>query len=195
MRIRTLQIVLTIVLFGSVVISKQQKPQESDSTSEPQTVTLYSPTDRTKDVPDESWACFSFNLGTYARCASKDADLVYGFFRKGLDDWFRLMHYADAQTVMNDLGELSWTKAFKVPKLEPLPELKPGKTRKIVIGGEDGIFETKLSAPVWLGHIYALHVKKTDSDFYVLFRVEDFAANQYCKIIWKRIPDPAKKTK
>lgn len=42
-----------------------------------------------------------------------------------------------------------------------------------------------------VGHMYVIRVVDNDSDFYVLFRVEEIVRGDNCTISWKRIPPPA----
>ena len=41
-----------------------------------------------------------------------------------------------------------------------------------------------------VGHMYVIRVVDNDSDFYVLFRVEEIVRGERCTISWKRIPPP-----
>jgi hypothetical protein len=66
--------------------------------------------------------------------AVPDCQLRYGSLYAGNDwDWFESAAGEGNRTVIKDLGLLSWADAFKVPFVEPLPKLKPGEQRHIVV--------------------------------------------------------------
>ena len=157
-------------------------------------VTLYAP--RALGRHDEGKACFSFKSGTLKEETKNGQwDLGYGFASIGGDDWFILRSATQTRTVIKDLGELKWTDSFTVPVLEPLPKLREGEARSITVDssadtGKKWAQTTNIMAKVVVGHIYVLRIKDPRSDFYVLFRVEDFKQREYCTISWKQTPMP-----
>jgi hypothetical protein len=156
-------------------------------------VTLYSP--RATGTYDEGNACFSFKSGALKKSANGRWDLGYGFANLGGEDWFILWSAPQTRTVIKDLGELKWTDSFTTPVLEPLPKLREGESRSITVDtsadtGKKWEKSTNIMAKVVVGHIYVVRVKDPRSDFYVLFRVEDFKTGEYCTITWKRVPMP-----
>jgi hypothetical protein len=160
-----------------------------------QTVTLYPPYDKNTDKYNESRACFDFKSG--ALKSGRYWTLAYGFIAIGNEDWFILNTSEEGRTVIRDLGELKWSDSFKVPALEPLPALAKGERRHVTVDNSADTHkkwasETQIHAKVIVGHIYVVHVKNNWSDFYALFRVEDFEQGERCTISWKLIPTPEK---
>ena len=156
-------------------------------------VTLYPP--RVAGTHYEGDACFSFKVGALKKHANGQWDLGYGFANIGGNDWFILWSAPQTRTVIKDLGELKWTDSFTVPVLQPLPKIREGETRHITVDasaktGKQWEQTTNIMAKVVVGHMYLVRVKDPRSDFYVLFRVEDFKQREYCTITWKRTPMP-----
>ena len=156
-------------------------------------VTLYAP--RATGTYNEGNSCFSFKAGVLKKHANGQWDLGYGFANIGGDDWFILRSSTQTRTVIKDLGELTWTDSFTIPVLQPLPKLREDETRSITVDasadtGKKWEKTTNIMAKVVVGHIYVVRVKDPRSDFYVLFRVEDFKQREYCTITWKLTPMP-----
>ncbi len=158
-----------------------------------QVVTLHSSIAHNHDA---SRSFFDFERGE--RGTKDKWDLIYGNTRMGDDhDWFSASTAKDNRSLIRDLGELNWTDLYEVPIIEPLPELKEGQNRSITIDASadtgkawaknNGIFVKAI-----VGHLYAMHVKDKDSDFYVLFRVENIERGKSCTISWQLIATPQK---
>ena len=81
----------------------------------------------------------------------------------------------DDRSRIRDLGEHTWTKTFAVPTLAAYEEPEREPSVKAVEG-----------------HIYLVHARDTDSDLYVLFRVEKLIPGERVEISWKIIPKPKK---
>ena len=197
MKIKLIYVSLMLTLFVSNVNSKDSRVQQNNSSSLPQTITLYTPQDKTTGKYDESRACFSFKFGTNKRPNSTDWDLGYGFIRIGDEDWLRVSTIGDSRSVIKDLGKFGWSDSFRVPVLEPLPELKAGENRRITIDSSADTHKawkesTDIFAKAEVEHMYVVHVKDKERDFYVLFRVEELGQEEYCKISWKRVATPEK---
>ena len=161
------------------------------STPLQQTITLYAPL---KYNHDFSRATFSFERA--ARATNNEWDLLYGNTYIGDDhDWFSASTANDNRSLIRDLGALSWSDSYKVPVITPLPQLEEGKTRTITVDSsgdtgkawaeKNGVFVKAV-----VGHMYAMHVKDNDSEFYVLFRVESLERGDNCTISWQMIPSP-----
>jgi hypothetical protein len=163
--------------------------------SDLQTVTLYPPRDKATGKYDESRACFDFKSGALKQ--GRSWSLGYGFMAINDQDWFILQNSRENRTVIRDLGELKWSDSFEIPEMEPLPRLPEGERRSVVIDSsadthQQWASETRIHAKVAVGHIYLIRVKDDESDFYVLFRVEEFRQQERCAISWKRIRSPEK---
>ena len=184
MRMRKLFMVLIVAACVSNVFAAEEPEGQ---------VTLYPP--RASGTYNEGNSCFSFKAGALKKHANGQWDLGYGFANLGGNDWFILWSAPQTRTVIKDLGELKWTDSFTVPVLEPLPKLREGESRSITVDasadtGKKWAKSTNIMAKVVVGHIYVVRVKDPRSDFYVLFRVDDFQQRQYCTITWKRVPMP-----
>jgi hypothetical protein len=124
--------------------------------------------------------------------------LGYGFASIGGEDWLKVgTTTANKRSVMKELGKYGWTDGFKIPALEPLPELKQGERRQITVNSSAGTHQdwaktTSHFVKARGGYMYVVHVKDEEADFYVLFRVEEIEQGEHCTISWKRIPTPEK---
>jgi hypothetical protein len=197
MKSKLICVLLMLILSASIVSGQSKPPQQSDITSLPQTVTLYSPHDKATVNSGYTRACFSFKLGTSKRSNSTDWELGYGLLQIGNEDWFSVSGIDGARSVIEDLGKLGWSDPFKVPVLEPLPELKEGEKRQITVDASGDTHEawkksTKIFARAEVDHMYVVHVKDRQSDFYAMFHLEQLEQGKYCTISWKRVPTPEK---
>lgn len=174
---------LIIVLCVTSAIGKGNPAQ--------QMATLYS-LNKYKDTPSRAM----FNFERRSQGTDNNWDLLYGSLSIGDDlDWFSASNAQDSRSLIRDLGELSWSDSYKVPVITPLPKLKEGKTREITVdsSGDTGKAWAKnngVFVKAIVGHMYAMHVKDTDSDFYVLFRVESIERGDNCTISWQIAPSP-----
>lgn len=161
------------------------------------TVTLYPPLDPTTKKYDEGRSCFSFKLGLLKEVTkdNNDWDIGYGFVAIDNQGWFRLHFAAENRSAIKDLGSHNWDEPVSVPVLAPRPPLEKGKEEHIAIDASADTHKTwakntQIFAKVVLGHMYLIHVKDDTTDFYVMFRVEEFEQHKYCKISWRPIPAP-----
>ncbi|MEW6212323.1 MAG: hypothetical protein AB1631_28610 [Acidobacteriota bacterium] len=182
-------------LFAKVFFAFALLISNAIAQTEVQTVTLYPPRDKVTGKYDESRACFDFKSG--ALKTGRYWTLGYGFMAISNQDWFILQSSSQSRSVIKDLGELKWEDSFEIPALEPLPVLPAGERRSVVIDSsadthKQWASETRIHAKVAAGHIYLIRVKDDESDFYVLFRVEEFKRQERCAISWKRIQSPEK---
>ena len=101
--------------------------------------TLYSP-NKYRNESRES--CLDFKTGATApRTANARCDVLYGNLYAGGDlDWFQSSSDRGSRSAIRDLGLLSWSEAFRVPVVPPLPKLLPGQQRMVTIdtSGADG---------------------------------------------------------
>lgn len=166
-----------------------------DDSQAVQVVTLLSNRTQKNQGNDESRACFSFKRGARPAGTGDQWDLGFGFMAINDEDWFILSQLRESRSVIRDLGELKWTDAYQVPSLKPLPALADGQQRQITVDasadtGRQWAATTTIFAKVIAGHLYALHIKDQESDFYVLFRVEQFERGGSCTFSWKPTPSP-----
>ena len=163
-----------------------------------QRITLRPPYDKARTNYDETRACLSFKSGRNKLPNSTDWDLGYGFLNMSDEDWFMVGTIdRDKRSVMKELGKYDWSDSFNVPVLQPLPELKEGQTRTIGVDSSGDTHKpwaqsTSDFAKAKVGYMYLVHVKDAQSDFYVLFRVEEMVQRERCTITWARIPDPVR---
>jgi hypothetical protein len=188
--------VLIVVLCVSTLISRSETVQQENPMIVPQTVMLYLPGDKATGEYDETKACFSFKLGRKKLPNSTDWDLGYGFLTIANEDWLMVgTTGTDKRSVIKELGAYKWSDTFETPVLEPLPELKKGERRQITVDSSADTHQqwaksTSYFVKSTVGHMYLVHVKDNDSDFYVLFRIAELEQGDHGTISWKRIPTP-----
>lgn len=204
-RLPTMFLVSVVVWTSSIVPGRSDTNQQTTGDGVPENFTLYPPRDKLTGKYDETRACFSFKLGANKLPNSTDPpafsdwDLGYGFMRISNEDWLTVSSGRDQRSVMKELGRYSWSDSFNVPVLEPLPRLLEGETRHITIDSSADTHaawatSTTHFAKAKVGHMYLMHVKDEEADFYVLFRVEQLEQGEQCTISWKRIPTPERKS-
>lgn len=160
-----------------------------------QSVTLYAPLAPKYDF---SRSFFDFEQAKFGE--PKKFDLLYGNMRIAGDfDWIGASTAIDNRSLIRDLGELNWTDIYKVPVIEPLPALKEGQKRTIILdssglNGKAWAKNNGIFVKAVIGHLYAMHVKDSDSDYYILFRVENIERGDNCTISWEWTPTPEKET-
>jgi hypothetical protein len=198
MRIRFAAMLVPLMLCGASTISRGDTLHEGITTPARQTVTLYPPHDKATGKYDETRACFSFKLGRNKLPNSTDWDLGYGFASINNEDWLIVgTSRTDKRSAMKELGEYKWSDAFEIPALEPLPELKEGERRQTTVDSSADTHQkwaksTNQLAKANAGHMYLIHVKDDQADFYLLFRVEEIEQRDHCTISWSQIPTPDK---
>lgn len=198
-------LLVVVVVWGSGVVDGRSEPsQQTYSDGVPESFTLYPPRDKQTAKYDETRSCFSFKMGANKLPNSidppevSDWDLGYGFMRISNEDWLIVSAGPNKRSVMKELGQHNWSDAFNVPVLEPLPRLLEGEKRHITVDSSADTHaawakSTTHFAKAKVGHMYVMHVKDEEADFYVLFRVEQLEQGEQCTISWKRIPTPERK--
>lgn len=164
--------------------------------TEPQQVTLFS---RIKH-PDESKgygkAAFSFLHGVRSdavlEVAHNSYELLYGNYSlNGDTDWFTVSMITDDRSRIKDLGEMNWSDVLYIPVLPA--SLEPHKGVRMPAKGQ--LFEESSGGQVTraaAGHMYIVHTKEGERDFYTMFRVDELIPNDRCTISWKLVPSPEK---
>lgn len=187
MKFKSYWVVLCIVLLAASV----------RSASAQQFVTLHAP--RQENKHDQSKAWFNFQYGVMGkvdkRITGNTWDLGYGFLSIGNEDWFQLSHAQDDRSVIKDLGEHNWPDSFDIPALVPLPTLEKGQTRNFTVDASASTHETwkqsnGIFAKAVVGHIYLVRIKRNETDYYALFRLEEIEQRVKCTVSWKLIPPP-----
>lgn len=188
---RTLGLVLLGIICGA---GARAVGRGRSAQTEPQRVTLYA---RIKSGLDGfGRAAFNFKQGLRsddARWIKQTGNvdhLVYG--NESLDgetDWFSVSTSERSWDRIKDMGEIEWADLCCAPLL-PTP---PRVAREIKVPRRGETFEASSEQRVTeavAGHMYALHVKRKDTDFYVMFRVERLERGDQCEISWKIMPSP-----
>jgi hypothetical protein len=158
-------------------------------------VTLYPPP-HSPNYKASDWgkAVFSFKRGFLQEINhSADWDLCYSCLSTDNGDWFQVHYGPETRSVMKDLGEFNWDEPITIPVLQPRPPVGKGKQWQPTPANNDPNGAWTRSgeyAKVIVGHMYLMHVKDENADFYVMFRVEDFEQHKHCTISWRTIPTP-----
>lgn len=122
------------------------------------------------------YATYSFKYGgngpEIERLCRNNWDLIFG--NGPTPDAFDVSMVTDDRSRIKDLGQYNWRENFLVPKLVAYegPEAEP-------------------SVKAVVGHMYLVHIRDTDSNHYVLFRVERLEPEKSVEISWK-LMDPAR---
>ncbi len=191
--------ILAVFVSASGIVASSAPVLQHASDAIPQSFTLYPPHDKVTGKHDESRACFSFKLGANKQPNSFNWELGYGFAQINNEDWLIVnTGQPEQRSVMKTLGAHEWSDSFEVPVLEPLPKLMEGERRTITVDASADTHaawanSTTHHAKAKVGYMYVMHVKDYQSDFYVLFRVDQLEQGEYCTISWKRIPAPEQK--
>jgi hypothetical protein len=166
--------------------------EEADLSRIPtQTATLFSQVKH----QDYDRASYSFELGMLGDEKFPERRARYnlrygGVYMDGIY-WFNVEMGRDSRSQLKDLGEMNWADVYLVPVLfaSDLPydglvgvSYKDGKVAEVT--------PTAIHVRPVTGHMYVLHAKDHDSDFYVMFRVESLEPEGQCTISWKRVPSP-----
>jgi len=200
MKVKLAATLLTLLLCGSNTIGRNEVLQQAINPVSTQTITLYPPHDKITGKYDETRACFSFKMGRNKLQNSTDWDLGYGFASINNEDWLMVGTTGrDKRSVMKEIGNYNWSDSFKIPAIEPLPELKEGERRQITVDSSADTHQkwaetTSQFAKAKAGYMYLVHVKDAQADFYALFRVEEIGQGDHCTISWALIPAPEKST-
>ena len=183
------------VTFPSGTWSLVEAQQSSHRDAQPELVSLLSQI----KYKDFAKANFNFKLGVRGDSDSPSTrsvyDLRYGGYSYQTDnDWFDvpIAHGSSSQIV--DLGELDWTDIYDTPFLyaSPVPHggLRTDSYRngKVVKSTPEN---TLVKAIV--GHMYLLHAKGNDRDFYVMFRVASLKSGDEVTVAWRIARSPENK--
>lgn len=177
----------------AVCVAHHARAQEADFSSIPaRTATLYSH----HVHKDYDRASFSFEMGVLGDEKLPERRVYYdvrygGMSADGSGHWFDVASGRDSRRQLKDLGELNWAEVYHTPLLFASPVPHTGLMEyKYKEGNVVEISPAGVNIKAVAGHMYVLHVKDSDSDFYVMFRVESLKPEGECTISWKRVPSP-----
>lgn len=189
----------SIIAFGLVIVcpfpNAKAFYQQTGQWIDIRTTTLYT----RQDAKDKDFgkASFSFQYGVRSDAGKEitknDWDIKYGYASiNGSSDYFGVTMISNDRSRIKDLGKLRWPDIEQVPVLRANPG--PYKGIRFPFNGEpiEVTSEGQVTKAVE-DHMYVAHIKDDDTDLYVLFRVEELAPNDRCKISWKVVPSPEEK--
>lgn len=195
MQSRFFGLVLILTLGVCSYLGKAQSRSDDNWRDvEPKTATLFSRAKYKDKFEGLGKAAFSFKHGVRSDVGQKitrnNYELLYGGISlNGDSDWFQVTMATDDCSRIKDLGELNWSEVFDVPYLPASVEPQKG-TR---FPSKTETFEESSSGQVSrviVRHMYVVHSKDSDFDFYTLFRVEKLVPNDEVTISWKVVPSP-----
>jgi hypothetical protein len=195
MKLRYFVLLLAFALFPTSLSAVAQSPAARDwRTSEPDTVTLFSRAKYKDKFESYGKSTFSFRYGVRSDLGQEvtrnNYELQYGNINlSGDSDWFTVTMVTDDCSRIRDLGALNWFDLVEVPLLPAsvAPEMgirHPSKTETFEESSKGQV------SKVVAGHIYVVHSKDRDEDFYTLFRVDKLVPSDQVTISWKNVPSP-----
>lgn len=106
--------------------------------------------------------------------------------------WIDVPHAHGSRSQIKDLGALDWSEVFDVPFLHASTTPHPGGLRFDFSAGDGSVRVTpeNVMAKVEVGHLYLVHFKDDEADFYLMFRVESVKPGDECTLSWKYVPSP-----
>ena len=126
-------------------------------------------------VDNYAYATYSFKFAgngpEIQNLCLNDWDLLFG--NGPSQDTFEVSMIVDDRSRIKDLGRHSWGDRLKIPTLSAYEEPEREPAVKAIEG-----------------HVYMVHSRDTDTDLYVLFRVEKHVPGESVEITWKLIPPP-----
>jgi hypothetical protein len=197
MKIRLFALLMIVAVHAvSFSASAQSRSHQNWRAVAPNTVTLLSRAKYRDEFEGYGKSTFSFKHGvrsdTGREITHNNYELQYGNINlNGDSDWFTVTMVTDDLSRIMDLGELQWSDIVEVPLLPARAEAgkgirAPSKTETYEASSEGQV--TRAAA----GHIYVVHSKDSDSDFYTLFRVDELVPSDHVTISWKVVPSPEK---
>ena len=184
-----LLLILTVAITGHVT-NAQSSSNLNWRDAEPGTVTLF-PRATNNDYGKAAFS-FKHNLRSDAgkKITRNNYELLYGGISLNRDtDWFSVTMVTDDCSRIQDLGKLDWSQIVDIPYLAA----SAGPPRGIRMPSKTETFEDSSRGQVTraaAGHMYLVHSRDSDSDFYTLFRVENLVPNNEVTISWKAVPSP-----
>jgi hypothetical protein len=122
-----------------------------------------------------AYAAYNFKFGgngpEIQRLCRNNWDLLFG--NSPTPDAFDVSTVADDRSRIKDLGRYDWNDKFYIPRLPAYEEPEREQSVKAIVG-----------------HMYLVHTRDTDNNYYVLFRVERLVSEESVEINWKMIDPP-----
>jgi len=197
MRVKFILLLLAwmCVAFANGAWSLVKAQQSNHRDVEPKLVSLLSHIKH----EDFAKANFNFKLGVRGDSDSPSTrnvyDLRYGGCSYDQDnDWFDVPIGHGSSSQIIDLGALDWTDIYDTPFLYASPVPHDGMRADSYQNGKmiRSTPENTLVKAV-VGHMYLLHAKGSDRDFYVMFRVGSLKSGDEVKVSWKIVRSPENK--
>ena len=180
-------------IFALLLVATRASAPETDPNRIPfQTVILFSHAQQ----KDYEKSIFNFEYGvrgdTDSPTRGKRFDIRYGGISENGDDhWLDIVHRRGAQSMIRDLGEMNWSEVYYVPVLFASPTPHTGEvTHSYNGGGTVKISPEEVIVKAVAGHMYLMHVKDHQTDYYVMFRIEAIDPKGECSLSWKHVPSP-----
>ena len=161
--------------------------------SEPQQVTLFSRI--TQGGRDDTRSAFNF-YGVRGddkqglRVTHNSVHLVYGNISINRDtDWFEVSIGGDDSSRVRDLGEMQWADVSDAPLLPA----NPRPNRGVRFPGRGESYESSSDGRVTRAvarHMYVVHIKNSEEEFYAMFRVDSLVPSDHCSISWRVMRSP-----
>ncbi|HEV7683814.1 MAG TPA: hypothetical protein VGO68_16920 [Pyrinomonadaceae bacterium] len=182
----------TCVAFANGASSRVAAQNSNYSDVEPKLVSLLSQIKH--DEPAKANVNFKLGVrGDSDSPATKNVyDLRYGGYANDKDlDWLEVPIAHGSSSQIKDLGELDWTEIYDTPFLYAGPVPHDGKRSEFYKNGKviKSLPENTLVKAV-VGHMYVVHTRGTDRDFYVMFRVVALKSGDEVTISWRIVPSP-----
>jgi hypothetical protein len=189
---RKLLVALSLVVFVTPSAFAQSRAKTKWQNAEARTITLFSRARYQKEDGGYGKSAFSFRHGVRSDVGyditGNRYELVYGSISfNGDSDWFSVSMGTASR--IKDLGELKWSDLNEVPFLAA----SASPQRGVRSPSPTETFEESSNGQVtriWAGHVYVLHNKDRDTDFYTLFRVDNLVPSDQVTISWKVVPSP-----
>jgi len=130
------------------------------------------------EVDNYVYATYSFKFGgngpEIQKLCRNNWDLLFG--NSPLADAFDVTMVVDDRSRIKDLGRYNWEQKFEIPRLPSYEEPEREESVKAIVG-----------------HMYLVHTRDTDENYYALFRVEKLVPGESVDISWKLISPPQKR--
>ena len=178
-------VVLSIFLLSVTALARGQAPALHD-------VTLFSRAGHHEaDLGKSAYSFYALaRSDNFPSPMRHKANLYYGSyaFSDG-SDWFSVSAGGPELTRIKDLGAKTWSDMVSTPFVP----VTPHSTEGIRAANRGESFEESSEGRVTkvaLGHVYVIHVKGDEEDYYVMLRVDDLAPSDRCTISWRVVPPP-----
>jgi hypothetical protein len=198
MRFYYLSLALMLIL-NPAVLHSAPLTQSKDVQGKLQEMTLYNRIGHHEATYGKS--AFNFKHGMrsdhekWAKVTRNYPDLIYGSLSINRNsDWFHASAGSSSPNKIKDLGSLEWADVDQVPALPATLPSSSGITVRPNGESMEESSEQRVTRAI-AGHIYLVHSKYEDNDYYAMFRVDALVPGDNCTITWKLIPSPEKEKK